>query len=275
MNRRSVLGGIAVALAGLMTTKVSLSAPGRTVSPHSRLAQHTTPNYLLAYSAITIADRDAGITRITYTDTVEETVPKGPHKEVLFNFGYGPVPGYYVASIQAEGAVIPDGCDVQVSYRPQGDKDIMCDTLRNVRQVRPGEYVCDWIYWDGMRPFGEAPKLHEEITIQGKTFELAGPIKFNGDRVCFEIALRRQHFADFMAVQENLVNKLSERRPVDVEAAALTAKGISQLVFVSKSIPVHRLRGDFVVRLEGMLLSAVDDLLRAVTRRQDEEATKD
>ena len=40
------------------------------------------------------------------------------------------------------------------------------------------------------------------------------------------------------------------------------AKGIGQLVFVSRSIPIHRLQGDFVVRLEGMLLSDVDTLLR-------------
>ena len=113
------------------------------------------------------------------------------------------------------------------------------------------------------------------ITIHGKTFELTGPIKFNGDRVSFEIALRRQHLTDFMTVQEDLVTKLSERRLISVEAAALTAKGIGQLVFVSKSIPVYRLQGDFVVRLEGMLPSAVDDLLRSGTRRQDEEATKD
>ncbi len=78
-----------------------------------------------------------------------------------------------------------------------------------------------------------------------------------------------------MTVQEDLVNKLSERHLIGVEAAALTAKGISQLIFVSKSIPIHRLQGDFVVRLEGMLPSAVDDLLRAGTRRQDEEATGD
>ena len=61
-----------------------------------------------------------------------------------------------------EGAIIPDGSDVQVSYRRQGDEDIVCDTLRSVRQVRPGEYVCDWIYWDGMRPLRSAPELREE-----------------------------------------------------------------------------------------------------------------
>lgn len=121
------------------------------------MAQNSSPHYLCDYSAITIADKDAGITKITYSDTVEETPPDSPHKVVPFDFGRGPVPGYYVTSIQAEGAVIPDGSDVQVSYRPQGDKDIMCDTLRNVRQVRPGEYVCDWIYWDGMRELSETP----------------------------------------------------------------------------------------------------------------------
>lgn len=234
------------------------------------------PSYLCDYSSITIADKDVGITKITYSDTVEETAPEGPHKEVPFNFGYGPVPGYYVTKIQAEGAVIPDGSDVQVAYRSQGDNNVKCDTLRNVRQVRPGEYVCDWIYWDGMRPFDDAPKLHEEITIHGKTFELTGPIRFNGDRVSFEIALRRQHLADFIAISGDiLARSLFEQRLFRVEAAALTAKGIGQLVFVSKSIPVHRLQGDFVVQLEGMLLSTVDDLLRAGTRRQDEEATKD
>ena len=72
------------------------------------------------------------------------------------------MPGYYVTSIQAEGAIIPDGSDVQVSYRRQGDEDIVCDTLRSVRQVRPGEYVCDWIYWDGLRPLGEAPELRKQ-----------------------------------------------------------------------------------------------------------------
>lgn len=234
------------------------------------------PSYPCDYSSITIADKDAGITKITYSDTVEETMPEGPHKEVPFNFGYGPVPGYYVTSIQAEGTVIPDGSDVQVSYRRQGDEDTMCDTLRNVRQVRPGEYVCDWIYWDGMRPFSAAPKLHEEITIQGKTFELAGPIEFNGDRIHFELVLRRQHIADFGAISGDLLARsLSERRLIDVEAVSLMAKGISQLVFVFKGIHIHPLQGDFVVRLEGMLLSAVDDLLRAGTRRQGEEATKD
>lgn len=221
------------------------------------------PSYLCDYSSITIADKDVGITKITYSDTVEETAPEGPHKMVPFNFGYGPVPGYYVTSIQVEGTVVPDGSDVQVAYRPQGVEDIMCDTLRNVRQVRPGEYVCDWIYWDGMRPFGYAPKLHEEITIHGKTFELAGPIKFNGDRISFEIALQRQRFDDFVAISGDLLARsLSERRLISVKAAALTAKGIGQLIFVSKSIPVHRLQGDFVVQLEGMLPSAVDDLLR-------------
>ena len=231
------------------------------------------PSYPCDYSSITIADKNAGITKITYADTVEETAPEGPHKTVAFNFGYGPAPGYYVTSIQAEGAVIPDGSDVQVSYRPQGVEDIWCDTLRNVRQIRPGEYVCDWIYWDCMLPLREAPKLREEVTIHGKTFELTGPIKFNGDRISFEIALRRQHFTDFVTIGGNLLARsLSERRLIDVDAAALTARGISQLVFVFKGIPVHRLRGDFVVRLEGMLLSAVDDLLRAGMRRQDEEA---
>ncbi len=251
------------------------------------MAQNNIPHYLCDYSAITIADKDAGITKITYSDTVEEVpvgfkprggdgkLPDGPHKVVDFDFGRGPVPGYYVTSIQAEGAGIPDGSDVVVSYRRQGDEDILCDTLRNVRQVRPGEYVCDCIYWDGMRPFGEVPKLHEEITIHGKTFELTGPIKFNGDRVGFEIALRRQHLADFIAISGDiLARSLFERRLIRVEAAALTAKGIGQLVFVSRSIPIHRLQGDFVVRLEGMLPYAVDDLLRAGTRRQSEEATK-
>lgn len=248
------------------------------------MAQNSTPHCLYDNSAITIADKDAGITKITYSDLVEETPPDGVHailairgdKVVAFDFGYGPVPGYYVTSIQAEGAVIPDGSDVVVSYRRQGDEDILCDTLRNVRQVRPGEYVCDWIYWDGMRPLGAAPKLREEITIHGKTFELTGPIAFNGYRVSFEIALRRQLFTDFIAIAGDLIARsLSERRLINVEAAALTAKGIGQLVFVSKSIPVHRLQGDFVVQLEGLLLSAVDDLLRAGTRRQGEEATGD
>ena len=123
------------------------------------MAQNSSPHFLCDYSAITIADKDAGITKITYSDTVEETPPNSPHKVVAFDFGRGPVPGYYVTLIQAEGAVIPDGSDVQVSYRRQGDEDIMCDTIRNVRQVRPGEYVCDWIYWDGLRPLGEAPEL--------------------------------------------------------------------------------------------------------------------
>ena len=227
------------------------------------MAQNSNSRYLCDYSAITIADKDAGITKITYSDLVEETPPDGPHKVVTFDFGRGPVPGYYVTSIQAEGAVIPDGSDVVVSYRRQGDEDILCDTLRNVRQVRPGEYVCDWIYWDGMRPFGAVPKLREEITIHGKTFELTGPIAFNGYRVSFEIALRRQLFTDFIAIAGDLIARsLSERRLINVEAAALTAKGIGQLVFVSRSIPIHRLQGDFVVRLEGMLLSDVDTLLR-------------
>jgi hypothetical protein len=227
------------------------------------MAQNSSPHYLCDYSAITIADKDAGITKITYSDTVEETPPNSPHKVVAFDFGRGPVPGYYVTLIQAEGAVIPDGSDVQVSYRRQGDEDILCDTLRNVRQVRPGEYVCDWIYWDGMRPFGAVPKLREEITIHGKAFELTGPIAFNGYRVSFEIALRRRLFDDFIAVAGDLVARsLSERRLINVEAAALTAKGIGQLVFVSRSVPIHRLQGDFVVRLEGVLLSGVDTLLR-------------
>ena len=227
------------------------------------MAQNSSPHYFCDYSAITIADKDAGITKITYSDPVEETPPDGPHKVVAFDFGQGPVPGYYVTSIQAEGAVIPDGSDVVVSYRRQGDEDILCDTLRNVRQVRPGEYVCDWIYWDGTRPFGAAPKLREEITIHGKTFELTGPVAFNGYRVSFEIALRRRLFDDFIAIAGDLVARsLSERRLIRVEAAALTAKGISQLVFVSRSIPIHRLQGDFVVRLEGVLLSDVDTLLR-------------
>jgi hypothetical protein len=126
------------------------------------MAQNSSPHFLCDYSAITIADKDAGITKITYSDVVEETPPDDPHKVVAFDFGYGPVLGYYVTSIQAEGAVIPDGSDVVVSYRRQGDEDILCDTLRNVRQVRPGEYVCDWIYWHGMRPLGAAPKLREE-----------------------------------------------------------------------------------------------------------------
>jgi hypothetical protein len=126
------------------------------------MAQNSSPHYLCDYSAITIADKDAGITKITYSDTVEETPPDSPHKVVPFDFGRGPVPGYYVTSIQAEGAIIPDGSDVQVSYRRQGDEDIVCDTLRNVRQVRPGEYVCDWIYWDGLRPLGEAPELRKQ-----------------------------------------------------------------------------------------------------------------
>lgn len=227
------------------------------------MAQNSSPHYFCDYSAITIADKDAGITKITYSDTVEETPPNSPHKVVAFDFGRGPVPGYYVTLIQAEGAVIPDGSDVQVSYRRQGDEDILCDTLRNVRQVRPGEYVCDWIYWDGIRPFGAAPKLREEITIHGKTFELTGPIAFNGYGVSFEIALRRRLFDDFIAIAGDLVARsLSERRLIRVEAAALTAKGIGQLVFVSRSIPIHRLQGDFVVRFEGMLLSDVDTLLR-------------
>ena len=126
------------------------------------MAQNSSPHYLCDYSAITIADKDAGITKITYSDTVEETPPISPHEVVSFNFGNGPAPGYYVTSIQAEGAIIPDGSDVQVSYRRQGDEDIVCDTLRNVRQVRPGEYVCDWIYWDGLRPLGEAPELRKQ-----------------------------------------------------------------------------------------------------------------
>ena len=69
--------------------------------------------------------------------------------------------------------------------------------------------------------------------------------------------------ADFMAVSEDLVARsLSERRLISVVAAALAAKGIDQLVFVSQSIPIHRLRDDFVVKLEGLVLSDVDDLLR-------------
>jgi len=44
------------------------------------------------YSSIPIADKDVGIPKITYSDTVEETAPEGPHKMVPFNFGYGPSP---------------------------------------------------------------------------------------------------------------------------------------------------------------------------------------
>jgi hypothetical protein len=128
------------------------------------VAQNSSPHYLCDYSAITIADKDAGITKITYGDTVEETPPDSPHKVVTFDFGQGSVPGYYVTSIQAEGAIIPDGSDVQVSYRRQGDEYTVCDTLRNVRQICPGEYVCDWIYWDGMRPLRAAPDLCSKET---------------------------------------------------------------------------------------------------------------
>jgi len=246
------------------------------------MAQNSSPHYLCDYSAITIADKDAGITKITYSDTVEETPPNGHHKAVAFDFGQGPVTGYYVTSIQAEGAVIPDGSDVKVSYRRQGDEDTLCDTLRNVRQVRPGEYVCDWIYWDGMYPLRAAPDLYEKITIHGKTFELAGPIEFNDQKISLEIALRRRQMADFMAIAGDLIARsLSERRLISVEAAALTAKGISQLVFVSRSIPIHRLRDDFVVRLEGMLLSDVDTLLRkqesdpCIAQQDDGDATEE
>lgn len=126
------------------------------------MALNISPHCFYDYSAITINDKDAGITKITYSDIVEETPPSSPHKAVAFDFGQGPVTGYYVTSIQAEGATIPDGSDVKVSYRQRGDKYIMCDTLRNVRQARPGEYVCDWIYWDGVRPLRSAPELREE-----------------------------------------------------------------------------------------------------------------
>ena len=227
------------------------------------MAQNSSPHYLCDYSAITIADKDAGITKITYSDTVEETPPNSPHKVVAFDFGRGPVPGYYVTLIQAEGAVIPDGSDVQVSYRRQGDEDTVCDTLRNVRQVRFGEYVCDWVYWWCCLPLSEAPDLYEKVTIHGKTFELAGPIEFHDHTVSIEIVLRRRQMVDFVTVAGDLIARsLSERRLIGVDAAALTAKGINQLVFVSRSIPIHRLQGDFVVRLEGMLLSDVDTLLR-------------
>lgn len=65
------------------------------------MAQNSSPHYLCDYSAITIADKDAGITEITYSDTVEETPPDSPHKVVPFDFGRGPVPGYYVTSISS------------------------------------------------------------------------------------------------------------------------------------------------------------------------------
>ena len=246
------------------------------------MAQNNIPHFLCDYSAITIADKDAGITKITYSDTVEETPPNSPHKVVAFDFGRGPVPGYYVTLIQAEGAVIPDGSDVQVSHRRQGDEDTVCDTLRNVRQVRFGEYVCDWVYWWCCLPLSEAPDLYEKVTIHGKTFELAGPIEFHDHMVSIEIVLRRRQMVDFVTVAGDLIARsLSERRLIGVDAAALTAKGINQLVFVSRSIPIHRLQDDFVVRLEGVLLSDVDTLLRkqesdpCIAQQDDGDATEE
>jgi len=216
------------------------------------------------YSAITINDKDAGITKITYSDIVEETPPNGHHKAVAFDFGQGPVTGYYVTSIQAEGAVIPDGSDVKVSYRRRGEEVIWCDTLRNVRQVRPGEYVCDWIYWGALRPFSEAPKLRSSIAIQGKTFELTRPIIFTGDRVCIEIVVGMPGVLspDYAAIQKDLVPRsLSECRRIEVEAAALTEKGITQLVFVSQGIPLYSQNAEFVVRLEGVLPHNVEAVM--------------
>jgi hypothetical protein len=88
--------------------------------------------------------------------------------------------------------------------------------------------------------------------------------------------------ADFMTIAGDLIARsLSYRRLIDVESAALTAKGIDQLVFISRSIPIHRLQGDFVVRLEGGLLSDVDALLRKqasdshIMQQDDGDATEE
>jgi hypothetical protein len=108
-----------------------------------------------------------------------------------------------------------------------------------------------------------AIQRRETIIIHGKTFELSGPIEFHDHMVSIEIVLRRRQMVDFVTVAGDLIARsLSERRLIGVDAAALTAKGINQLVFVSRSIPIHRLQDDFVVRLEGVLLSDVDTLLR-------------
>jgi len=98
----------------------------------------------------------------------------------------------------------------------------------------------------------------ERVTICGKRFELASPISFENDRVCIEIVIgvagNPATFDDFMAIQGNLVaRRLSLLDPVDVDAAALSRKGIRQLAFCSKSLPIQQ-QGEFVVRLEGLSL---------------------
>lgn len=88
-----------------------------------------TPTFTYAHAAILVNGKEIGITRIDYSDSIDE--PK--------------------AKVKAIGAVIPDGSDVICESQLEG-RELKRDILRNVRRIDGDDYVCDSITWSDYLP---------------------------------------------------------------------------------------------------------------------------
>lgn len=100
-----------------------------------------------------------------------------------------------------------------------------------------------------------AIQRRETIIIHGKIFELVEPISFDNAKISIAVKVgvpgEPHTFNDFLAINSDLVTWNHLRS--SVKAKELTRRGISQLIFVSKSIPLFTPQGECVLHLEGKL----------------------